>query len=307
MKMRSRVVRTMLATLVLAGLLVGCQQLQLSQNAALPAPRPDTLRLATWNVHYILRNQQTGRWGVSGWEARKEPMNATFKAINSDVLAFQEMETFSGGNDDSENLARSWLLERNPGYNAAAIGDWREFPSTQPILYRRDRIEVLDQGWFFFSETPDAIYSRTFNGSYPAFATWARFRDRRTGSEFRVVNVHLDFRSTENRRRSTALIVARVEPWIASGETVFLAGDLNARLGSDLHDMLEETGLSFLPVAAATYHLDRGLNLFGAIDHLAYAGTVRPAGPPVVFQQKLGPVWPADHYPLIGEFEFPAP
>ncbi len=288
--------------LLLAGLLVGCQHLRLGAGPALAPPGPGTVRVATWNVHYILRNQPEGRWGLAGWEERKGPLDATFRAIGADIVAFQEMETFAGGNDDSLNLAREWLLANNPGYAAAAIGDWRSFPSTQPILYRRDRFEVLDQGWFFFSDTPDLIYSRTFNGSYPAFASWARLRDRQGGSEIRVLNMHLDYASRENRRRSVDLVVGRIAPWIAAGERVVLAGDLNALAGSGLHRRLRAAGLRFVAVDGATYHLDRGLNLFGAIDHIGFAGPIAPVRPPVVFRDRLGPVWPSDHYPLIADF-----
>ncbi len=291
-----------LAVLILA---VACQDMRNGGQEALVPPPSGALRLATLNVHYIDMRAADGRWSREGWEARKGPLDAAFKAVGADLFAFQEMETFAGGNDDRENLARSWLLARNPGYAAAAVGDWREFPSTQPILYRTDRFELLDQGWFFFSETPDVIYSRTFNGSYPAFASWARFRERGSGASVRVVNVHTDYASRENRRRSVALVAERIRPWIAGGETVLLAGDLNARLGSDLHGMLEEAGLDFVPVAGATYHLDRGLNLFGAIDHIGHAWA-EPVGAPVVVRQKFGAVWPTDHYPLFADFRLGA-
>lgn len=289
-----------LALLILAGV-VACQSIRNSGGPEL-TDRPDgALRLATLNVHYIPIRQEEGRWSRNGWERRKGPLDATVKALDADIVAFQEMETFQGGNDDSVNLARSYLLERNPAFAAAAIGDWRVFPSTQPIFYRRARFEVLDQGWFFFSETPDVIYSRTFDGSYPAFASWAEFSEPGTGSVFRVVNVHTDFSSRENRRRSVDLIADRVAAWIGAGETVFLAGDLNARLGSDLHRSLEDAGLSFVPVQGATYHFDLGLNLFGAIDHIGYSGA-RSVGPPAVFREKLGEVWPTDHYPVVADF-----
>lgn len=303
MKMGARLGRIFLAVIAGVALLVGCQHLRLSDSQILPSPGPETIRLATWNAHYIVVSQAEGRWGRSGWEARKKPMDATVKALGADIIAFQEMESFAGSNDDSVNLARTYLLDNNPAYRAAAIGNWRSFPSTQPIFYRHERLDVLAQGWFFFSETPDRIYSRTFNGSYPAFASWVRFRDRRGGEAFHVMNVHLDFSSAENRRRSTALIAERIAPWIEAGQNVFLAGDMNARKGSELHARLEATGLAFVPVASATFHLDLGLNLFSAIDHIAYAGAIGLAGPPVVFQRKLGKVWATDHYPLVANFE----
>ncbi|MEP0641494.1 MAG: endonuclease, partial [Roseobacter sp.] len=129
------------------------------------SPTPGALRIATYNVHYIIVFKETGPWSVGDWERRKTPLDLAFKEINGDVIAFQEMESFGGRSGSDVNLTLDWLLENNSEYGAAAVGDPKEFPSTQPILYRRDRLELQDQGWFFFSETPDVIYARTFNGS----------------------------------------------------------------------------------------------------------------------------------------------
>ena len=253
-----RLVRSVLLALAVLAGAFACQGLRNSGGPPLVAKPEEAVRIATFNVHYIAARQAQGRWGMSGWQARKGAVDRTVKALNADVIAFQEMETFRGGDDDSHNLARAYLLEQNPGLRAAATGNWRDFPSTQPIFYRADRFAVLDQGWFFFSETPDTIYSRTFDGSYPAFASWARFRDLRTRADFRVLNLHTDYSSGENRSRSVALVADRIQPWIEAGETVFLAGDLNARLGSDLHVTLEEAGLPSFPSKARPITLTVG-------------------------------------------------
>ncbi|MEO1537502.1 MAG: endonuclease/exonuclease/phosphatase family protein [Pseudomonadota bacterium] len=289
---------------VLLVVLVGCQTVRNGMGPELTPPAGDAIRIATYNVHYIVARDAGGRWSMDGWETRKAPLDTALKSLQSDIIAFQEMETFSGGNDDSRNLAREWLLDRNPEYGAAAIGDWRTFPSTQPIFYHTSRFAVTDQGWFFFSETPDVIYSRTFNGSWSAFASWAQFRTRAGGALFRVVNVHTDYSSLSNRRKSIALVAKRIAPWIDAGETVFVVGDFNALRGSRLHGMLEDEGLTFVPVRGATYHFDRGLNLFGAIDHIGYigAGTV---GDPTVWREKPDGVWPTDHYPVVADFWLP--
>lgn len=297
-----RVMRTFLLLVAVLAALVGCQQVRNSGGPELPPPPQEGVRIASYNVHYILSEQSEGRWSRGAWSRRKGPLDATFKALKADVIAFQEMESFAGGNDDSNNLARSWLLENNPAYEAAAIGDWRAFPSTQPIFFRTERFDLLDQGWFFFSETPDVIYSRTFDGSYPAFASWADFQDRKTGATLRVLNVHLDYSSSENRRKSTELAAEQVSEWRREGRIVLLAGDLNARLGSSVHQALEGVGLRFAPIAGATYHFDQGLNLFGAIDHIGFSEEILALGPPVVYRRKLGDVWPTDHYPVVVDF-----
>ncbi len=297
---------TGLAGLVALLFLVACGMhvVHSGQTPATP-PAPGSTRIATLNVHYIVLEQATGPWSVGDWDRRKGPMDAAFKAIAPDIIAFQEMESFQRGDNGSVNLARDWLLDQNPDYRAAASGDWRTFPSTQPILYRADKFRLLDQGWFFFSDTPDVIYSRTFNGSYPAFASWAQFTPVGGGAPVTVVNVHFEYSSRSNRLKSAALVVDRFADRIARGEAVILAGDLNARAGSPTQSILADAGLTFAPVAGATYHFNRGVNLFGAIDHIGTTANIGVTTAPVVVRQQFGGEWPTDHYPVYLDVTLP--
>ena len=289
-----RLVKLMGGVLALAVVLVGCQQVRLSQSPAL-GPVPDAaLRVASYNVHYIIASRQEGAWGLADWDARKGPLARAVAALDADIIAFQEMESFRGGNNDDDNLARAWLLEQVPGYAAAAIGDWRDFPSTQPIFYRPEKLELRDQGWFMFSETPDVAYARTFDGSWSAFASWAEFEGE--GGVFRVVNLHTDYRSGSNRRKSIALVAERVAGWDVP---VIVAGDFNARAGSSLLGQMEAVGVRFAEVPGATYHFNRGINLFGAIDHIGVTKGLRLASEAVVLREMFGDVWPTDHYPVV--------
>lgn len=280
--------------------LVGCAQVIRNSGDSPLVARADTaLRVATWNVHYIILSQDTGPWSRGDWERRKGPMDDGFKFLGADLVAFQEMESFARGSGGAVNLTLDWLLANNPDFAAAAVGDPAAFPSTQPILYRRDRLVLQDQGWFFFSVTPDVIYSRTFNGSWPAFASWAQFTDRDTGETFRALNIHTDFSSRSNRLQSAELVAERISPWIEAGETVLVMGDMNARAGARTLRIMETAGVTFAPVQGATYHMNRGLNLFGAIDHIGWAGAARMASDPVVVRRKFRDEWPTDHYPVV--------
>lgn len=287
---------------LLLGSLVGCQVIRNSGAEPLSDPAGDVLRIATYNVHYIILNQESGPWSRGDWDRRKGPLNQAFQDLDADVIGFQEMESFARGSEGQVNLKLEWLLAHNPDYAAAAVGDPSTFPSTQPILYRTARLAQIDQGWFFFSDTPDVIYSRTFNGSYPAFASWAQFTDRLTGNTFRVLNIHTDYASKSNRMQSVALVSERIAPWIAANETLFVVGDLNARLGDDVVDVLMETGLQFAPVTGSTFHFNRGINLFGAIDHIAAYGDADLASDPVVLRKKYAGEWPTDHYPVVADY-----
>ncbi|MEO0485465.1 MAG: endonuclease/exonuclease/phosphatase family protein [Pseudomonadota bacterium] len=298
----TRLALTLLLLLLTPLLLLGCQQVRLSPAAEL-APKPlGTIRIATWNVHYIWLEQEVGDWGLSGWEARKDPMDATLKALGADIIAFQEMESFARGGDRNVNLTRDFLLARNPDFAAAATGDARVEPPTQPIFYRPDVFELLDDGWFHFSPTPDVLYSRGFDGASPSFASWAIFRTRASGAVFRVLNIHPDAFSRVNRVASAKLTATRLKPWLDAGERVILLGDFNARAGSVIHAEFEALGMTFPPVPGATYHLNRGLHAFGAIDHIGANDPSIFASDPVVFNRKLGEVWPSDHHPVVLDF-----
>ena len=302
MKVLKKIALIFCVVVVAMLLVAGCQILRHSTGPALTTAANGALRVATYNVHYVILNRKTGAWGTDHWEKRKVPMDTAFKTLNADIVATQEMETFAGGNNDSTNLTREWLLENNPGYNVAATGPWQSFPSTQPIFYRHEKLALVDQGWFFFSETPDQIYSRTFNGSYPAFASWAKFEVTASSHTFSVVNVHTDFSSRENRSKSVALIAKRIKPWIENNERVFVVGDLNARHGSSLHKQLESVGVEFVKIKGSTYHFNRGLHLFGAIDHIGYTNNVTPVTEATVVRNKFGKTWPTDHYPVVADF-----
>ncbi|ROT98066.1 endonuclease/exonuclease/phosphatase family protein [Histidinibacterium lentulum] len=293
--------------LVLAGLaLVAAVHLwRNSQSMTLPEKPRGALRVASLNVHYIVLGATEGRWSRTDWERRRAPLVETVAALEADIVALQEAESFGGGSMSSVSLHVEALREGLPGYAVAAFGDPAVFPSTQPILYDPDRLELLDEGWFFFSETPGMIYSRTFNGSFPAFASTATFRNLENGAAFQLVNVHFDWSSWENRRPSAELTAARISETLATGLPVILAGDLNARHGALTMAILEDAGLDFPDVPGGTVHFDRGLALFGAIDHIGLSGGILPAGDPVVWREKPGSAWPADHWPVVLDVMLP--
>ena len=69
-------------------------------------------------------------------------------------------------------------------------------------------------------------------------------------------------------------------------------------------EILAHMGLEFLDVKGTTYHLNRGLNLFGAIDHIGLSKGVTPVGEPMVLAAKnFEDEWPSDHYPVIADVQ----
>ena len=269
-----------------------------------PVAKADTdLRVATFNIHYLTVDEE----GVKKWDKRKDAVAAMVGDLNPDVLAFQEMETFRGGDFTNVNVQLDYVLENYPAYAAAAFSEnARTYPITQPIIYKTDKFDFVDQGFFFFSDTPDKIYSETYNGSYPAFTSWATLKDKNSSRVFTVFNMHADHSSKSNRVKSAAFIAERISPRVASGETVFLVGDLNGHIRSKEADLLKATPLTYVPTNGSTFHFNRGFHLFRAIDHIFHTEDITPMSDVIVVRKKYGGEWPADHYPVAADFKFKA-
>ncbi|GGX47665.1 endonuclease/exonuclease/phosphatase family protein [Saccharospirillum salsuginis] len=257
------------------------------------------LRVASFNIHYITPNQTD-----IVWSERRDAVRRVIGEMNADIIAFQEMETFVGGHFNDENRQLDWVLEHYPEYTAGAIGDPREFPITQPILFRSKRFTLEDQGWFFYSDTPDEIYSRTFNGSYPAFTTWVELTDRTTGETVRIVNNHFDYASGSNRRKSAELVANRLESVLNSGKAVILLGDFNAPGFWPPMGFLKDQGFRLVDPAGSTYHHNRGWHLIPAIDHILVTDDLCALDGIRRYTRDYKGVYPADHYPILAELSW---
>ena len=263
------------------------------------ATAAEAFRVATFNIHYI-----TDPDGLPKWEARRDAVTAVMNTMNADIVGFQEMETFSGGKFNPVNRQREWILQTVGGYQVAAVGDPAIFPSTQPVFYRMDRFELVSQGWFFYSPTPDVIYSRSFDGGFDYYTVTVRLRERLSGRTLTVFNVHTDIRSTGNRQKAIAMITGRARKLVDSGEPVLVLGDFNAMwFGSNMKAM-EAIGLSGTRLSRPTYHFGIGAGLTPAIDHILHGPGLQRVGEATVHKTRFKGAYPSDHYPISALYQF---
>lgn len=260
---------------------------------------PD-LSVASFNIHYLsLRND------VLPWDERSAAVAAALTELDSDIIAFQEMETFGGGHVSRRNIQLAFVLDAFPEYRAAAVGDPERYPSTQPVLYRPTVVEPVEQGFFFFSPTPDVIYSRPWNGRFPAFASWVEFVHLESGSRFHLFNVHFDASTARDRPLSADLTIERVDGIAGSGP-VIVAGDFNAPLIFPTMRRFTAAGFRHSAIRGSTFHFNRGLHLIPAIDHILVRGPVAN-GSGTMIRRRYGGVFPSDHYPVRSQLEFLPP
>ncbi|MCG8479182.1 MAG: endonuclease/exonuclease/phosphatase family protein [Spirochaetales bacterium] len=261
------------------------------------AAQEQTLVVGTFNVHYIADGQ-----GDFAWQVRRDAVARAIRDGAPDIVAFQEMETFEGGHYNDRNVQLEYLRDQFPAYAFGAVGDPAQYPSTQPIMYRRDRFDLLEQGFFFFSATPDVIYSPSWDGRFPAFASWVRLYDRQRGERFYIYNVHFDHGSRRNRLMAAELTVERIAERTHREDAVLVVGDFNAPRSFRPVRIVAGAGLHVARSRGSTIHFNRGVNIVPAIDHVLYSERFRFRSATVI-RKRYDAVWPSDHYPVFVTFD----
>lgn len=184
--------------------------------AADSAPRQADapLRVMTFNIRYDTPND-----GPNAWPHRRDWVASLIRFHEADALGVQEALV---------HMLRE-LDARLPGFARVGVGradggDGGEFSA---IFYRTDRLELLDNGTFWLSPTPEVPGSKGWDTAIERVATWARFRDRETGCELVHLNTHFDHIGEQARQESARLIRRRLAT-LANDLPVIVTGDLNA-------------------------------------------------------------------------------
>ena len=154
--------------------------------------KQDGLKVMSFNV-------RTGKAddGENSWNIRKPAAIAMLDEINPDLVGLQEALPFQ----------EEYLTEGCPRYKSFGAGrDDGVNGEKMTVLYNSERIEFMDGGTWWLSETPD-VPSRGWDAKYPRTATWILAKDISNGRQFYFVNTHLDHRGAEARKRGLALVM----------------------------------------------------------------------------------------------------
>src|SRR5215208_4015890 len=195
---------------------IGCRSA--AGGRQVPAPEALTpappVRVMTFNLRY-----DTPSDGPNAWPNRRDWVAALVRFHAPDALGVQEALAHMLADLDA----------RLPGFARVGVGraDGREGGEFSAILYRTDRLELLDSGTFWLSPTPEVPGSKGWDAAIERVATWARFRDKRTGCRHVHLNTHFDHVGERAREESARLIRRRLAE-LAGGDPVVVTGDLNA-------------------------------------------------------------------------------
>lgn len=193
----------------------------------LPVKQSGQIRVVSYNVKY-------GSDDDLSWQERKTSIVKQILNSEVDIIGLQEAnDLWMHGKDN--------LVELLDGY--AYIGVGRDDGNTQgeytPIFYNTKRVELIDSGNFWLSETPE-IPSLGWDAVCNRICTWGKFRVLSTGEEFMHYNTHFDHKGKTARQKSADLLLELIDQTYP----IVLTGDFNVLQGSKVYDQLENSYLS---------------------------------------------------------------
>ncbi len=175
--------------------------------------RGDDLHVMSFNLKFASAT------GPHPWRARRPVMAELLRTEQPTLIGTQE-GLYGQLRDIGRDLPEyyDWIGEGRAG------GRRDEFVA---IFFDTRRLEPLERHHFWLSDTPEVAGSRSWGNTTIRMATWVRFAVRRTGTEFVVLNTHLDNSSERARVRGAELIRDRIAA-LPAALPVIVTGDFNS-------------------------------------------------------------------------------
>ncbi|MGQ7867916.1 endonuclease/exonuclease/phosphatase family protein [Sunxiuqinia sp. sy24] len=186
-----------------------CTGKQTTSNANQPDPE---LVIATFNLRYNNPND-----GENAWPNRKEQVKALIRYHEFDIFGTQE--GLIGQLNDLSEMSEF-------AFTGVGRDDGKQDGEHSAIFYKKSRFDLLGNGDFWLSETPDEP-SYGWEAKHRRICSWGKFKDKLTAKTFFIFNAHFDHQAVEAQRQSGILVVEKMKEIAGDGPVVFM-GDLNS-------------------------------------------------------------------------------
>ncbi len=176
------------------------------------------LKVCTFNIRYDNEND-----GNNKWELRKMSVKDFLREELPDFIGMQEALMRQIEFLDEQLVQYDWIgVGRDDGERAGEFS---------PIFFDTTKWELLDDGTFWLSETPDQP-SKSWDAALPRICTYGLFENKGSGDSTYVFNTHYDHVGTTARLNASRIIMEKIENMSAFRVTI-LMGDFNAPSESD--------------------------------------------------------------------------
>jgi endonuclease/exonuclease/phosphatase family metal-dependent hydrolase len=174
------------------------------------------IRVASYNIRYDAKADYDSG---NGWNTRKAALARLIIDHRFEIIGTQE--------GDSSQM--SDLMQLLPGFAFVGYpyGGATGKIHTASIVYKKSEFEILDQGEFWYSETPD-VESMGWDATDLRICTWARVRHRKSGLEFYFFSSHFYWRYHTAKEHSGKVLVDKIREIVKDDLPVISTGDLNS-------------------------------------------------------------------------------
>ena len=244
---------------------------------------------------------------VNEWDSRKEYMIDVIRSYSPDIIMMQEVIY------DSYAYCKQQLSDYYAfGFEGPEMDPYTEgyhFIGKNVIFLRRDRYEIVSAGCYWLSEDPVIAGSISWETNRARHANWMRVVDRKTGKQLRLIDTHLDHKSTDAKVNQAKLIVREAAQYQESFPQI-ICGDFNSGKSTEqvvhftengwtdwydaLHDGVEygRTGHGF----KGKNHEKPGRR----IDYILTKGPAKALSCEVLTDHN-GDMYPSDHFFILAE------
>lgn len=255
----------------------------------------DSIKVISYNIRM---NGGPTADGDNCWENRKQA------SIN---MVGEEQPTVMGIQEGCPDQI-AFLDEHLPQYKHIGVGreDGKAKGEMMAIYYRTDKVELLDGGTFWLSETPDKV-SKGWDGACKRTCTWTLMRMKDSGREFAYFNTHLDHVGEVAREEALKLIVAKIGEIVPKGMPVFLTADFNSTTDEPIFEPLKAV-MSDARAEAPQSDPRGTFNNWGratdaVIDHIFFRNAEAQTFT-VLCDKNYGAPYISDHYPVVLTAQF---
>lgn len=217
----------LLVSVIVFGTLLGCKESDalLEEEVMLG---PNAIKVMSYNVKVADIMQEIVQSEIS-YSKRYERMKQIIEDEMPDLIGLQEA-TYLHMQDFMRDFGSEYeaiTYYRNGGYDnyldTIELKGSGVFDESGPILYKKDKFELVEYGCNWLSDTPDIVGSSTWGADHVRICTYVKLRIKETGVEFMYHNTHLNWGLAQDK---ATVLLSQILP---VDIPYFITGDFNLR------------------------------------------------------------------------------
>jgi endonuclease/exonuclease/phosphatase family metal-dependent hydrolase len=173
------------------------------------------------------------------WEDRRDVMLKVINSRKPDIICTQEV-IYKSYYYMKKKLSKYGCF----GFEGPEMDPYTNgyhFIGKNVIFWRKSRYELVSSGCYWLSDKPYIGGSLSWGTTRARHCNWVRLRDRKTGEEFRILDVHLDHISEPARQAQIKMVIEETSQYQSSFPQI-LCGDFNSGIKNVAVKALHSSG-----------------------------------------------------------------